>query len=309
MPVIGHALVGIITAQEFEPGSRRNPRALGPVAQALWMPALVSLAYVPDVVTQLGLWLGLGSAKAFGHSMLVGLPIGLLIGVGWARLSRGSPRIPATLAVALIQIHNLMDLLQANDRQPFWPLSLRTIDAGSLALPDQLSAELLVFGLPYAAYEARRLFSRRAAPAGDVSRTAPWIAWASRVLVGALLLSAVTIQVMRGRRQDQMDVAEQLLRSKRFVEALEAIDVADAWPAAGGAGADILRGEAYKGLGNSARAELLYQRAYRNEPDNFWAERESRARPYVNELRKRFSSHPDFHAVMRRVERATSAVP
>lgn len=288
------------------------------------MPALVTLAYLPDVVTEVGLWLGLRSAKSFGHSMLMGLPMGLLIGVGWARLSRGSTRMLGALAVALIQIHNLMDLLQASDRQPLWPLSTRTINAGWLMLPDQLSTELLIFGLPFAAYEAWRLSNRRRGAVRDLPRPSHWMVWASRVLVAVLLLSAVTIQHMRGRRQVQMVLAEQLLRSRHFVEALKAADVADRWPATSRGRADIIRGEAYEGLGNSTRAEFLYQRAYKNEPENFWAVaalaeyyasqgtpagRRSRAQPYVEELRRRFSGNPDFRAVMHRVERALYAVP
>ena len=54
MPVIGHAFVGIITAHEFEPGGLRHPQTLRPLARALWVPALVALACLPAVATQLG---------------------------------------------------------------------------------------------------------------------------------------------------------------------------------------------------------------------------------------------------------------
>src|SRR5262245_58274991 len=106
MPVIGHAFVGIVTAHHFEPGSRRNPEPLQPLAHALWLPVLVALAYLPDVATQLALLLGYRSAQLARHSVVLGLLAGALIGIGWARLSGGSPRLLIALAIGSIVFHD-----------------------------------------------------------------------------------------------------------------------------------------------------------------------------------------------------------
>jgi hypothetical protein len=66
---------------------------------------------------------------------------------------------------------------------------------------------------------------------------------------------------------------------------------------------------------------MSYLRAYRGDPENFWAvadlaefyashgtaaERRTRSAPYVEELRRRFSRNTSFGAVIDRVERAVS---
>ena len=73
------------------------------------MPAIVGLAYFPDVATQLGLWAGYGSAKLAGHSALVGLAAGVTAGIPWARLTGASPRLTCALAVGSILAHDALD--------------------------------------------------------------------------------------------------------------------------------------------------------------------------------------------------------
>lgn len=318
MPVIGHAFVGIITAHEFEPVGLREQQPLRPLARALWMPALVGLAYLPDVVTQLGLWMGYGSAKLAGHSVPLGVLAGLLIGIGWARLSGGAPRLLSALAIGSILFHDLLDLLQDTDRVPFWPITERVIGSGWLALPNRLSSELLIFGLPYALYEGWRYLRRRSI-AGSGRRSSGLI-WVGRGLVIMLLLSAVAVQRVRGERRRQMNLAERLLGSGQFAEALKAADAADRWPSPANPGrTDIVRGEAYEGLGDKARAEMFYLRAYQGDPENFWAmadlatlyassdapveERRRKAEHWLLVLRERFPDNPELSRLVARVQR------
>ena len=325
MPVIGHAFVGIVTAREYEPGGLRNPRPVRPLARAFWMPALVGLAYLPDVVTQIGLWMGYGSAKLAAHSVLLGPLAGLFIGIRWARWSGGSPRVLSGLGIGSILLHDLLDLLQDADRVPFWPISNRAIGSGWLALPNRLSSELLIFGLAFAIYEGWRFYRQRRSPAGRGRRSSSALIWAGRGLVIIFLVSAVAVQRARDDRRHHLNLAGQLLRSGQFAEALQAADASDRWPSSASAGrSDIIRGEAYEGLGDTARAEMFYLRAYRNDPENFWAvadlaefyashgtpaERRQRSAPYVEELRRRFSGNGAFRTVMDSVERAVSEVP
>ena len=104
-----------------------------------------------------------------------------------------------------------------------------------------------------------------------------------------------------------------------------AADAADRWPLSATRGrTDIVRGEAYEALGDHTRAGLFYLRAYRSDPENFWAvadlaefyashgtaaARRQRSGPWVEELRRRFSGNRSFSAVMDRVERAASKWP
>jgi len=71
MPVIGHALVGLATAVQYEPPADRHGRSLGPAAIALWAPVVVVVSYVPDILSQLGSMAGFRHASLAGHSLAV----------------------------------------------------------------------------------------------------------------------------------------------------------------------------------------------------------------------------------------------
>lgn len=325
MPVVGHGFIGIITAQHFEPGGRWNPQPVRPTARALWTPALVGLAYLPDVATQIGRWVAYESAQLAGHSLFFGLLAGVIIGRGWALWSGGSVRALSALAIGSIMLHDLLDLLQATDRAPLWPFATRLIVSGWLALPDRLSGELLVFGLPYAFYEGGRFYLQRGCGQDGPPRPLSRLLSIERGLVILLLASAVTVQQLRAERQRQATFAERLLRSGQFADALKAANAADRWPSTARPGRiDVVRGEAHEGLGNHTRAETLFLRAYRTDPHNFWAvaalaeyyashgtstERRRRSAPFVDDLRRRFSDHDAYRAVMDRVEIDAARVP
>lgn len=321
MPVIGHTFAGILIAQAFEPAGRRNPRPVGPVARALWIPALVGLSYLPDVVTQIVLWLGYRSAQAVGHSLPLGITAGAAIGFVWARMSGGSTRVLVALAVGSIVFHDLLDLLQDAQRMPFWPLSSRQmgVEWAAISSPDRLLGELLVFGIPFLLYEAWHLprhRHRQPAPAAPAAHSR--IVWIGRGLVVAVLLSAFAVLQLRRVREQELDHAEQLVRARQFAEALAAIDRADRWPSRS-AMPDVVRGRAYRGLGDPARAEASFKRAYERDPDDFWtvaslaeyyasrgtaAEREQRSAPYVEELERRFSRDAALPRVLDAIRRS-----
>src|SRR5215210_5145122 len=89
MPVIGHAFVGLATADIFEPPTARGSRAS--ITSALWLPIVVCLAYLPDIVTQAGPIVGWSRASLAGHSVPLGIALGGVIGMIWARLTDASP--------------------------------------------------------------------------------------------------------------------------------------------------------------------------------------------------------------------------
>jgi membrane-bound metal-dependent hydrolase YbcI (DUF457 family) len=320
MPVIGHAFVGIITAHGFEPGGPRNTRVLGSLARTFWTPTLVALAYFPDIVTQLGLALGLGYARLAGHSMPIGVLAGIVLGFCWSRISGGSLRLLIGLSIGSILLHDVLDLLHASDRVPLWPIRTNLMGAGWRALPNRLVSEIILYGTPCAAYEAWRFYARPSHAGRASSQSLKWVA---RVLVIALVIAAVFVQSARGYRRRQLNTAERLLRRGEYSLALEAAEAADGWPVAAAPGRiDLLRGEAYEGLGDLARAEASYLRADRSDPENFWAvadlaeyyaahasssaEGRRQTSVYVEELRRRFSHNKALPRVLDRVERSMS---
>jgi hypothetical protein len=317
MPVIGHTFAGILIAQEFEPAGRRNPRSLGPLARAFWIPTIVGLSYLPDVVTQIALWLGYRSAQSAGHSVVLGIAAGVILGAAWAWMSGGSPRMLIALATGSIVLHDVLDLLQDGQRMPFWPLSEFRIGVEWLASSDRLWWELVVFGLPFAIYEIWRDSSRRRAPIAVAPAPASRAVWIGRALVVAVLLSAFTVLELRRVRGRELDRAETLIRGRKYADALVAIDAGDRWPLSS-VTVDLLRGRAYLGLGDAVRAEASFLRAYEREPDNFWTvaslaelyashgtrvERAQKSARYVDELKRKFPGQSSLPRVLERVRR------
>jgi membrane-bound metal-dependent hydrolase YbcI (DUF457 family) len=316
MPVIGHAFVGLATAARFQPVPGR--RATSSLGRALWMPLLVILAYFPDLIGQAGLAFGWAHASLAGHSILLGAIAGLVVGLLWTRLFGGSARFAIALAIGSILLHDLLDLLQATDRAPLWPLSRQMIAAGWLVLPNRSTSELLLFGIPCGAYIVWRA-RRHPAPAVAQDQRPP-LRWLTRAIVGGLVLAALITQTVRRTRERQVNEAERLLRQGDYHAAIAAADRADAWPSTARPGRiDVIRGESYEALGDGARAEMLYRSAYENDPLNFWAvadlaeyyaachrppeERRRLAQQYLDELQRFFPGSADIADVSTRVER------
>jgi membrane-bound metal-dependent hydrolase YbcI (DUF457 family) len=324
MPVIGHAFVGLATAIQYEPRSRPNGRPLSPTAVALWVPTVVAIAYLPDVVTQAGSLAGVSRAGLAGHSLFIGAAAAAVIAAAWALASGASFARLLAVSIGSVLVHDLLDILQATDRAPFWPWSTQIVGLDIL-LPRRSITEGLLFLLLFAAFAAWRIRSGRGL--GSFASTPPsssWIVWAARATVPVLLLAATVTHAMRGTRERQANMAGRLLAEGRYAEALLAADAADRWPWPAKPGRiDLIRGEAHESLGDSDVAERIFLRAYHEDPTNFWAladlaefyaareapvaERRRLAQPYTDELRKRFPRHERLAEVLARVGRKLAA--
>ena len=324
MPVVGHAFVGLATAVQFEPAARRDGRPLAPLAVAGWAPAVVALSYLPDVVTQVGSTAGWTHAGLFGHSAAVAVAGGALVGALWARASGISARRLVTISIGAMLGHDLLDLLQSTDRAPFWPWWNRIITTGASLLPTGIAADALLFAILFALFVAWRTATGRSLgslitpPAGSLGRATVWM---FRGAAAALIVAAVVAHAVREGLERQLETAERLVSRGRFVEALHAADLADGgWISSIKPGrVDVVRAEAYEGLGDSARAEALYLTAYQKDPTNFWAavdlvehfascdrplaERRRLAQPYLEELRSAFATHRDLPAILSRIDK------
>jgi len=338
MPVIGHAFVGLATAIQYEPQSRRNGRPLSPTAIALWVPGVVGAAYLPDLVTQVGSIAGISRAGLAGHSLLIGVAAGAVIALAWAVASGASFVRILAVTIGSVLVHDALDILQATDRAPLWPWSNQIVGLGIL-VPRRSIAEGLLFLVLFIAFAAWRIRSGRSlgsfgtlagvrsarSTAASSSSSSPrWLVWVARAMVPVLLLAAIVTHALRGARERQANVAGRLLAAGRYADALVAADAADRWPWPAKPGRiDLIRGEAHESLGESTVAERIFLKAYDEDPTNFWAladlaefyaardapaaERRRLAQPYTEELRRRFPRHERLAEVLARVDRKLAA--
>lgn len=316
--------MGLATAVQFEPTARRDGRPLPALAVASWVPAVVTIAYLPDIVTQTGSMLGWAHAGLLGHSMALCVVAGGVIGAVWARASGASARRLVAVSIGSIFAHDLLDLFQATDRAPFWPFWNRMFTTPSPLIPTGIASEGMLFAVLFLAYSLWRVSSGRGlgaltkASPPEIGRGPIWMLRGAGV---AVTIAALVAHAVRERLEHQLDVAERLANRGAYAEALQAADLADGgWISAVKPGrVDVVRAEAYAGLGDRARAEALYLRAYDKDPTNFWAavdlveyyascdkaaaERRRLAQPYLDTLRTRFVSHHELPAILARIER------
>ncbi|HET9313955.1 MAG TPA: metal-dependent hydrolase [Vicinamibacteria bacterium] len=308
MPLIGHALAGWATALESEPPGDR--------ARALWVPAVIVTAYLPDAVGQLGLLAGWADGQRAGHSLLFAVVVSPLVAAAVAAVARASYRRAWLVSLGTLLLHDLMDVLQSTDRQPWWPFSSRPIVLDRPLIPASGVGEAALLGGLFLAYVVFRRVRRGRTPAPPGAR--PWAVYA---VTAAVVLAAVATYGLRERRERQFDEARRQIERGDVRAGLELLDLADTWPSTARPGrADYLKGEAYARLGDRGAAEAAYLRSLRIDPGYFWAvadlaafyaggpepegARRSRVAPLLARLREEHPDHPDRARMERRIERA-----
>ena len=320
MPLLGHAFVGLATGMAVAPFPSERPPATPRerAAEALWLPATVALAYVPDLVTQLGLLLGMPRAGLLAHSLLFAIALAAPL-TALGALAGGLPA-GRLLAVVLgsVVLHDVLDVAQSTDRQPWWPLSSGAVRLPLALIPADPRWEALAFAAGFAVFLAALIALRRARGRRPARRFAP--TWPGRALIVALVAAAALTHHLRDLREHRLDEARDLLEGRHPAEALAALDEAERWPSTAKPGrADHLRGEAWLGLGDRARAEHHFRRSYEADPDFFWlladlgafyasvdapaSERRRLAAPYLERLRRDFAGHGAQPAALARIER------
>lgn len=290
----------------------------------LWTPAVVGLAYLPDVAHQLASLSGLPNTRVATHSLLFVLLATPPAAVVLAKL--GSVSLSRALVVSVVSIltHDLLDLLQSSDRQPWWPFSDRVVALDLLVIPVNSRQELLVFagafcilGAGWAIVE-RRSRTKSLAPRDDPHEIGG--RWLNYALTAGILLCASGTHYLRGVRQTQADRVHVLVAERQFDAAISLLESAERWPTSGKPGRlDYAVAEALRLNGDRDRAEYHYLLSYQADPSYFWAVadlavfyassdeskrmRRLRAEPYVRRLRERFAHHKDQPRVLAKIER------
>ena len=221
MPVIGHAFVGYATALCVRPTDSSARRSVGTV---FWAPIVVGLAYLPDIANQLASLLGASDARVVTHSFLFGLVASLSVGflLSWFC---GIPwRRAAGVSLFSILTHDALDLLQATDRQPWWPFSRRTVGFGDGLIPLDPVHEVVLFGAAFLVFLGGFLLFgrlRKPLPYGRGSECSVGVRWVGRGALCVIILSACVTHYLRGVREMQYEEILVLLNENNFRGVLE----------------------------------------------------------------------------------------
>ena len=150
MPVVGHAFVGIATGLVTRPGGASV------WVRALWIPAIVALAYLPDVFDQIVLLLGWGYRPAISHSLVFLVVSSAVLGVPLARTARSTYRRGAGVVFFSVGFHVILDVLQTPRRTVFWPFGRDSVSEVGGILPLGILWEGLLFGVAFGLFLAVR---------------------------------------------------------------------------------------------------------------------------------------------------------
>jgi membrane-bound metal-dependent hydrolase YbcI (DUF457 family) len=324
MPVLGHAFVGLGIGMVIRPVLRGPSQTSGVEDRsALWLPAIVAISYLPDVVTQVALLAGWSDGRLLGHSAMFAVAVSPAVAALLMRLA-AAPFVLAFLASLLsLLIHDVLDLVQATDRTPWWPLSDRRVGIDVALLPTDAVSEAAMFGALLLAFVALRHAIRarpaeRALDPSVASRGYPRRVWLGRASIGAIVVTAALTHELQDVRESQLEAGRALIRQGDYQAGLETLARAERWPSTARPGRiSYLRAEAYAGLDDRRSAEVHYLRAHRADPGYLWAvadlavfyassshplaERRRLVVPWVKLLCTDFVAHPALPDVLARL--------
>ena len=296
-----------------------RPSKVVSAISTLWMP-VVALAYLPDIVGQIMLVVGLDAWLPASHSVPLAPFAAIAVAVVLDRLKACTFRRALVVALVCILSHEVLDLLQHSDSRPWWPISDRPADIAVI-----LTSEILVFGTLFGVFlVCRRVWraprSAWATRPGGPSGVSPLGIWLGRGLTALILLAAATTHYLRDVRERQLEGARSRMAEGDYNEALAILDQAERWPSTARPGRiDYARAEAFENLGDRDRAEWYYIRACEAAPTFFWAladlavfyassdepveVRRERVDPCLGRLQRDFADHEALPRFLRRLER------
>lgn len=226
------------------------------------------------------------------------------------------------LASATVFLHDLLDILQSTDRQPFWPFITVPVGTHISIIPKNPASEALLFASLCLLALAVFRFIRRHLSSTDTIQRLPGDrlqTWSERVIIAAILATAVTCYHLRTQRLHDFQQIMPSLRQQNYQKMLTVLTQVDRWPGIGKPGRiDYFRGLTYMKMGSTDAAEQHLLRAYRQDPEFFWSvadlalayassDRPAKTRaaltaPLLEELRKNFPTHPDLPEYLRKIQ-------
>ena len=305
MPVVGHAIAGLVFATSLDgAASKVKPAPFG-----RWAFVLVALAYAPDVVAQLGVTVGFRPAAVISHSLVFAAATAALLAPFVGRVCAVTVSRGFALALISLVLHDGMDMVQSPGRMPLWPLPFE-VDLGTW-IPATFEGELLSC-LPVLIVAIVRRWRRRG------WRLPTRVDWASVTAVGIIVCMAATTSELRDLRERDLTEARNLAENGDYEAALEACATAERWPSPAAPGrVDYVRAMSWWGLGRADRAEEMYLRSYEADPDYIWtvadlavlyassdvsrAERRRKAELLLIVLQDRFPGDPALPRLVARV--------
>ncbi len=326
MPVLGHGLVGLATGLATVRDQDR------PVARALWIPSAVVLAYLPDIMAQLGIAVGWRDAGVVTHSICFAVGASIVVAALLARFAAVSFVRSFGLVLLTIVLHELMDVLQSTNRMLWWPLSTHPARADPAFIPRGARSEALLFASLFCVFLAVRFGLRRfrtrdrgpvrrdALPVDDRGPAPVRLVRLGYVITVSVFATAGGLHVLQSARDRQYQEAWSMVARRDYAGALEHFGQAQRWPGVGRPGRiDYGKAEAYLGLGERGRAEHYYLASVCADPHYLWAvadlavfyasssesagTRRDRVAPYSKRLRADFADHPRQPHVLARVQR------
>lgn len=315
MPVLGHAFVGIGTAVVTAP-KRRSAGA------ALWTPALIVLAYLPDIVNHASLLLGGSNRRLITHTIVFAAGAAVVIAPLIMRVTGATFVRGVAIAFASLVLHDVCDLFQGTDRMLLWPMWDRDLPVPAV-IPMGLGYEAAIFGglLAVVWLVCRARGGGHQEPHASESDIVEYRRnlWAGRGLTGVVVVAAACTHLLQMHRRQQIDDARRLIRRGDCQGALALLERAGRWPYSSPGRAEYWKGVAYAKLGERTKAEASYERSCAEEPSDFWpfadlaalracgsepqTARRARVEPMLAILRRRFGDHPDLPAMVARIER------
>jgi len=325
MPVIGHAFAGLAVARVVSP-SRQSGMPL-----LFWIPFVVALTYLPDVIAMMGTVMGLDTLRVPAHSILVAIGLSIPLGIVLSLMGRLRVGTGFLFTLLMLLLHDLLDFLQGTDRQLFWPFSDRPLLDRFLihgVVPVGAYREAVLFGGLFILFLLLWWFRSKPIPPGDWRRhghprRSGVLVFLGYMLTIAVLTLAAGTHYVRSLRASQLERAEKLIGKQKYGVALQWIDQSCQYPSTPFAGIpDYLRGLAFQGIGEREEAEFYYLRSYRLDPWFFRcvaqlalfyadsegtpAERSKKVAPYLSRLNNEFSYHPSLPLVVSEVEQKLS---
>lgn len=247
----------------------------GVIVRELWLLIAVLLAYAPDICAQALSFTEWNAAYLLCHSLLFAAALPVVFAVVLRAV--GVPPLRGFLvALFSVTMHDVLDIIQATDKSPFWPFSARPIALPVPIFPSTMYEEMLGFGGTFLLFLlARSLLRRRATVVRrdriDFTPFMRRLSAANRILLASVVLLAAATHALRDLREKQLVSSRALVEAGRYAEGLKILDESERWPSTAKSGrADYLRGVAYLGLGERDKAETYLLRSFRADPTYLW---------------------------------------